>query len=86
LIRGIVALWRALERHDAHVAASHSRAAREAHRTPEDPRCLPRRGKHLLVRQGILRNTIVRGPAGWAMSDDVRATWTFVDDLIAAIP
>ena len=42
--------------------------------------------KHLLVRQGVFTNTIVRGPVGWRMSDDVRdAVDRLFDELIAAI-
>jgi len=87
LIRGIVALWRALERDDARTAqAIHPPLAKliELQKTLDAYLAVE---KHLLVRQGIFRNTIVRGPAGWRMSDDVRANVDrLFDDFIAAIP
>ena len=85
LIRGIVALWRALERGDESAArAIHAPLAKlialqktlDAYLAVE---------KHLLVRQGIFSNTIVRGPVGWRMSDDVRDTVDrLFDEFLAA--
>ena len=87
LIRGIVPLWRALERGDARVAqAIHAPLAKltEMQKTLDAYLAVE---KHLLVRQGIFQNTIVRGPVGWRMSDDIRATVDrLFDELIAAIP
>jgi len=85
LIRAIVPLWQALERGDAERAqAIHAPLAKlialqktlDAYLAVE---------KHLLVRQGIFQNTIVRGPVGWRMTDDVRTTVDrLFDELIAA--
>jgi len=87
LIRGIVALWRALERQDARAAqAIHAPLAKliELQKTLDAYLAVE---KHLLVRQGIFRNTLVRGPVGWCISDDVRAKVDrLFDELIAAIP
>jgi len=86
LIRGIVPLWRALERSDARAAqAIHAPLAKltELQKTLDAYLAVE---KHLLVRQGIFKNTIVRGPVGWRMSDDVRAAVDrLFDDIIAAI-
>ena len=87
LIRGIVPLWRALERGDERAAqAIHSPLAEliELQKTLDAYLAVE---KHLLVRQGIFKNTIVRSPVGWRMSDDVRSTVDrLFDELIAAIP
>ena len=87
LIRGIVPLWRALERGDARAArAIHAPLAKliDLQKTLDAYLAVE---KHLLVRQGIFKNTIVRGPVGWRMSDDIRATVDrLFDDIIAAIP
>ena len=72
LIKPIIALWRALETHDD------SRIARI-----EPPLCalvslqtsldgFLAVEKHLLVRQGIFRNTLVRGPVGYVLDETTR--------------
>jgi len=85
LIRGIVPLWRALQRGDAHAAqAIHAPLAGlialqktlDAYLAVE---------KHLLVRQGIFSNTIVRGPVGWQMPDAVRAEVDRLFDALLAV-
>ncbi len=85
LIRGIVALWRALQRGDARTAQSiHAPLANliDLQKTLDAYLAVE---KHLLVRQGIFKNTIVRGPVGWRMTDDVRATVDrLFDELLAA--
>ncbi|MDR3402565.1 MAG: dihydrodipicolinate synthase family protein [Chthoniobacter sp.] len=87
LIRGIVPLWRALQRGDAGTArAIHAPLAKlTALQTTLDAYLAVE--KHLLVRQGIFRNTIVRGPVGWRLSDDLRVTVDLsFEEFIAAIP
>lgn len=85
LIRGIVALWRALERGDQSAAqAIHTPLAKliELQKTLDAYLAVE---KHLLVRQGVFSNTIVRGPVGWKMPGDVRITVDHLfDKLIAA--
>jgi 4-hydroxy-tetrahydrodipicolinate synthase len=86
LIKGIVPLWRALLRGDAAKAAAiHAPLARliglqttlDAYLAVE---------KHLLVRQGVFKNTVVRGPVGWRMSDEVRAQVDrWFDELLTAL-
>jgi 4-hydroxy-tetrahydrodipicolinate synthase len=87
LMRGIVPLWRALQRGDAQAArAIHAPLAKlialqktlDAYLAVE---------KHLLVKQGVFSNTIVRGPVGWRMTDDTRAEVDrLFDELTAAVP
>ena len=74
LVTGIVALWRALG------AADHARAARLAARVSaivSHARLLDdflQIEKHLLVRQGVFTNTLVRGPVAPRLADDVMTT------------
>jgi 4-hydroxy-tetrahydrodipicolinate synthase len=85
LIRALVPLWNALERGDAATAqAIHAPLAKltdllktlDAYLAVE---------KHLLVRQGIFKNTVVRGPIGWRMTDEIRGTVDRIfDDLLVA--
>lgn len=43
--------------------------------------------KHLLVRQGIFRNTVVRGPVGWRLTQEMtRTVDALFDRLMAAVP
>ncbi len=84
LIDGIVALWRALQAGDeaeatriwlplaALVSLQHSLDAFLAIE------------KHLLVRQGIFKNTIVRGPVGFALDDVTRREVDRLFDLLMA--
>lgn len=85
LIRGIVPLWRALAAGDmAKAAAIHAPLAEltSLQKTLDAYLAVE---KHLLVRQGVLRNTVVRGPVGWRLTDDLRAQVDrLFDELIAA--
>jgi 4-hydroxy-tetrahydrodipicolinate synthase len=86
LIRGIVPLWRALERGDISVAqAIHAPLAKlialqntlDAYLAVE---------KHLLMRQGIFPNTIVRGPVGWRMTEETRSEVDrLFDEMMVAV-
>jgi 4-hydroxy-tetrahydrodipicolinate synthase len=87
LIRAIVPLWRALEHGD-------DRTARAIHEPLAQLIALQKTldaylavEKHLLVRQGVFQNTVVRGPVGWRMTDSIRTTVDrLFDALLAAIP
>lgn len=87
LIRAIVPLWQALEHGEDRIArAIHAPLASliELQKTLDAYLAVE---KHLLVRQGIFKNTIVRGPVGWRMADSTRATVDrLFDELLAAIP
>ena len=72
LIRGLVPLWRALQQGDTEkadrihgplVALLSLQTSLDAFLAVE---------KHLLVRQGIFRNTLVRGPVGFRLDDETR--------------
>ncbi|MEQ1850642.1 MAG: dihydrodipicolinate synthase family protein [Chthoniobacteraceae bacterium] len=72
LIRAIVPLWRALEAGDWERAyrIHGPLAALIAMQTSLDAFLAVE--KHLLVRQGIFKNTLVRGPVGFRLDDETR--------------
>lgn len=72
LIEGIVALWNALERHDepAIYAISHPLSALVAMQSGLDGFLAVE--KYLLVKQGIFKNAIVRGPVAFTLDEETR--------------
>jgi 4-hydroxy-tetrahydrodipicolinate synthase len=85
LIKAIVALWRALEAGDEArvyrlfppVAAIVSmQNSLDAFLAIE---------KHLLVRQGIFKNTVVRGPVGYVLDEETRREVDRLFDLITTV-
>lgn len=84
LIDAVVALWRALKANDQPrvdrislplVSLVSLQSSLDAFLAIE---------KHLLVRQGVLRNTIVRGPVGYKLDDETRAEVDRLFDLLAS--
>jgi 4-hydroxy-tetrahydrodipicolinate synthase len=82
LIDGVVALWRALKAGDERrtyrlalplIALVSLQSSLDAFLAVE---------KHLLVRQGIFRNTLVRGPVGYRMDDETRREVDRLFDLL----
>jgi 4-hydroxy-tetrahydrodipicolinate synthase len=72
LIRALVALWRALEAGETLKAAQihEPLAAIISIQTSLDAFLAVE--KHLLLRQGIFKNTVVRGPVGFRFEDETR--------------
>ena len=72
LIRALVALWRALEAGDAAKAQRihEPLAALISLQTSLDAFLAVE--KHLLLRQGIFKNTLVRGPVGFRLNEETR--------------
>jgi dihydrodipicolinate synthase/N-acetylneuraminate lyase len=72
LIRGLVPLWNALEAGDAEKAdrIHGPLAALVSMQTSLDGFLAVE--KHLLVRQGIFKNTLVRGPVGFRLDDETK--------------
>ena len=86
LIRAIVPLWRALrEGRDGDARRLHGPlAALIALQTKLDAYLAIE--KHLLVKQGIFKNTIVRGPVGWRLTPDIaREVDALFEKLLAAM-
>lgn len=86
LIRALVPLWRALESSDAERAnAIHAPLAKLVALQKSLDAFLAVE-KHLLVRQRIFSNEIIRGPVGYRLNDETRAEVDRIfDDLLAAI-
>lgn len=73
LIHGIVALWNALETHDEQRAYALSSAIAALIAMQNSLDAFLAVEKYLLVRQGILLNTLVRGPVGYQLDDETRS-------------
>jgi 4-hydroxy-tetrahydrodipicolinate synthase len=86
LIRGIVALWRALESGDDARAQQLSDAICTALRPISTLDAFLAMEKHLLVRQRIFQNTLIRGPVGFVLDEKTRIAidQTF-DELMAIV-
>lgn len=73
LIRGLVALWRALEAGDEERTYRLSLPISSLVAVQNSLDAFLAVEKHLLVRQGVFRNTVVRGPVGYTLDDETRA-------------
>jgi 4-hydroxy-tetrahydrodipicolinate synthase len=84
LVDGIVALWRALGAGDERrtYALSHAVSSLVAVQNSLDAFLAIE--KYLLVKQGVFRNTVVRGPVGYAMDDETRREVDRLFDLVRA--
>lgn len=85
LIRAIVPLWHALQRGDHQRTQLIHRPLAQLIGLQKTLDAYLAIEKHLLVRQGIFKNTIVRGPVGYHLTDEVRAQADqLFDELLAA--
>jgi 4-hydroxy-tetrahydrodipicolinate synthase len=82
LIDAIVALWRALQAGNVSAIDTIWRPLSELVSLQRSLDAFLAIEKHLLVRQGIFKNTLVRGPVGYLLDD---ATRSEVDRLFAAL-
>lgn len=82
LIRGIVALWRALEAGDEKHIYQLSLPISALVAVQNSLDAFLAVEKYLLVKQGIFRNTIVRGPVGYKLDEETRAEVDRLFDLI----
>jgi 4-hydroxy-tetrahydrodipicolinate synthase len=84
LIKGIVALWRALEAGDEKriYALSLPISALVAVQNSLDAFLAVE--KYLLVKQGVFKNTVVRGPVGYVLDAETRAEVDRLFDLVTA--
>lgn len=72
LIDAIVALWRALEAHDEQAARRIDAALRPLLALQSSLDSYLAVEKHLLMRRGIFRNSLVRGPVGFVLDEPTR--------------
>jgi len=86
LIRGVVALWNALQAGDESRTYQISFPLSSIVSLQNSLDAFLAIEKHLLVRQGIFRNTIVRGPVGFQLDPETRAEVDrLFDSLIQAV-
>ena len=84
LIRAIVALWRALEARDEQRVYELSLPLSSLVAVQNSLDAFLAIEKYLLVKQGIFRNTIVRGPVGYTLDGETRAEVDRLFDLVQA--
>lgn len=82
LIKGIVALWRALESGDEAGAYRLSLPISSLVAVQQSLDAFLAVEKHLLVRQGVFRNTIIRGPVGYKLDEETRREVDRLFDLV----
>lgn len=82
LIRAIVGLWRALEQQDESRAYRLSLPISSLIAVQNSLDAFLAVEKHLLVRQGIFLNTLVRGPVAYRLDDETRAEVDRLFDLL----
>ncbi len=83
LIKGIVALWRALEGKDERRVYQLSLPISSLVAMQSSLDAFVAIEKHLLVKQGVFRNTIVRGPVGYSLDEETRWEVDRLFDLVA---
>ncbi|WP_165071920.1 dihydrodipicolinate synthase family protein [Paludisphaera rhizosphaerae] len=84
LIKGIVALWRALEAGDEPRAYRISLPVSSLIAVQQSLDAFLAVEKHLLMRQGVFRNAIVRGPVGYKLDEETRLEVDRLFDLVTA--
>jgi dihydrodipicolinate synthase/N-acetylneuraminate lyase len=83
LIDGIVALWRALEAKDDRKAYALSLPISSLVAIQSSLDAFLAIEKYLLVKQGVFKNTIVRGPVGYTLDEETRREVDRLFDLVA---
>lgn len=82
LIKGIVALWRALEAKDERRVYALSLPICSLVALQNSLDAFLAIEKYLLVKQGIFKNTIVRGPVGYTLDEETRREVDRLFDLV----
>jgi 4-hydroxy-tetrahydrodipicolinate synthase len=82
LIKGIVALWRALEAKDEKLIYALSLPISSLVAVQNSLDAFLAIEKYLLVKQGVFKNTIVRGPVGYTIDQETRREVDRLFDLI----
>jgi 4-hydroxy-tetrahydrodipicolinate synthase len=84
LIHAIIPLWRALERGDLELASRIHGPLSSLITLQNTLDSFLAVEKHLLVRQGIFKNQIIRGPRGFRLDDETRTEVDRLFDLVLA--
>jgi len=82
LIDGIVALWRALEAKDERRVYQLSQPISSLVAVQNSLDAFLAIEKYLLVKQGVFKNTIVRGPVGYTLDEETRREVDRLFDLV----
>jgi 4-hydroxy-tetrahydrodipicolinate synthase len=82
LVKGIVALWRALEAKDEALTYRLSLPISSLVAMQNSLDAFLAIEKYLLMKQGVFKNTIVRGPVGYAMDEETRREVDRLFDLV----
>lgn len=82
LIKGIVALWKALEAGDEKRAYALSLPISSLIAVQNSLDAFLAVEKYLLVKQGVFTNTVVRGPVGYTLDEETRAEIDRLFDLL----
>lgn len=86
LVRALVPLWSALEAGDGERSHAIHRPLAELISFQKSLDAFLAVEKHLLFRQGIFKNEIIRGPVGYRLDDETRAEVDRIfDNLISAV-
>jgi dihydrodipicolinate synthase/N-acetylneuraminate lyase len=84
LIDGLVALWRALKAGDEVRTYALSQAVGSLVAVQNSLDAFLAIEKYLLVKQGVFKNTIVRGPVGYSLDEETRREVDRLFDLVQA--
>jgi 4-hydroxy-tetrahydrodipicolinate synthase len=85
LIDGLVALWKALSRGDEKRTYQLSLPISSLIAAQSSLDAFLAVEKYLLVKQGVFKNTLVRGPVGYQLQKETRAEIDRLFDLIQAV-
>ena len=85
LVRGIIALWQALRAADQERINALAGPISALVSMQNSLDAFLAVEKHLLVRQGIFKNTIVRPPVGYRLDDETRREVDRLFDLLRAV-
>jgi dihydrodipicolinate synthase/N-acetylneuraminate lyase len=85
LVRGIVALWRALESGDDRAAYALFMPIATIVSLQTSIDAFLAIEKHLLVRQGVFKNTITRGPVGYLLDEETKCEIDRLFDMLMAV-
>jgi 4-hydroxy-tetrahydrodipicolinate synthase len=85
LIKALVALWRALRAGDENRIYQLSQPLTSLVATQSSLDAFLAIEKHLLVKQGIFKNTLVRGPVGYVLDEETRAEVDRLFDRLMAV-
>ncbi len=85
LIKAIVALWKALQQNDARRIYQISTPLCALVSLQNSLDAFLAIEKHLLVKQGVFKNTVIRGPVGYTLDEETRGEVDRLFDLLTTV-